>query len=71
MCDLAHFSAHWFQEAMCALLVLFLTDTNRVQHNRLQKIIKSLCTHAPTCDFIIRAMLTMLDKVCVLHAQLV
>jgi coenzyme F420-reducing hydrogenase delta subunit len=56
---------------MCALLVLFLTDTNRVQHNRLQKIIKSLCTHAPTCDFIIRAMLTMLDKVCVLHAQLV
>lgn len=50
------------KEAITSLLVLFFVDDSRLNVGRLHRILKSLCYHQATRDWIIRALLSILEK---------
>lgn len=50
------------KEAVCCLLVLFFIDDQRLMLGRVHRILRSLCYHAPTRDWVIRALLSILEK---------
>ena len=49
------------KESLTGLLMLFFVDSTKLNTGSLQKIIKSLCYHPPTCDFIIWALLAIFE----------
>ncbi|MCP9265605.1 E3 ubiquitin-protein ligase huwe1 [Dirofilaria immitis] len=51
------------RDAIVTLLLLFFIDPVRLNTQRLQKLIKSLCAQNVTCDFIIWCLIALLDKV--------
>uniref|UniRef100_A0A915HRR8 Uncharacterized protein n=1 Tax=Romanomermis culicivorax TaxID=13658 RepID=A0A915HRR8_ROMCU len=50
------------KEAVTCLLVLFFVDDSRLNVGRLHKILRSLCYHTPTRDWIVRSLLNILEK---------
>lgn len=50
------------REALSCLLTLFFLDDQKLNTIRLQRIVKCLCAHGPTRDWIIRAFLSILEK---------
>ncbi|OZC09116.1 hypothetical protein X798_03863 [Onchocerca flexuosa] len=51
------------RDAIVTLLLLFFIDPVRLNTQRLQKLIKSLCVQSVTCDFVIWCLIALLDKV--------
>lgn len=51
------------RDAIVTLLLLFFIDPVRLNTQRLQKLIKSLCAQNVTCDFVIWCLIALLDKV--------
>ncbi|KAL3982881.1 HECT-domain (ubiquitin-transferase) family protein [Acanthocheilonema viteae] len=51
------------RDAIVTLLLLFFIDPARLNTQRLQKLIKSLCAQNVTCDFVIWCLIALLDKV--------
>ena len=49
-------------EALTCLLVLLFVDDARLNTSRLHRVLRNLCYHAPTRAWIIRALLSMLQK---------
>jgi E3 ubiquitin-protein ligase HUWE1 len=49
-------------ESICCLLVLLFIDDNRMNFARLQKVLKNLCHHTPTRQWIVRALLSIIHK---------
>lgn len=50
------------REALTSLLVMFFVDDSKLNTKRLQGIIKNLCYHPPTRDWVIRAFLSILER---------
>ncbi|VDN03027.1 unnamed protein product [Thelazia callipaeda] len=51
------------RDTIVTLLLLFFIDPARLNSQRLQKLIKNICAHNITCDFVIWCLIAMLDKV--------
>ncbi|CAH0561864.1 unnamed protein product [Brassicogethes aeneus] len=49
-------------EGLCCLLVLLFTDDPHLNKLRLHRVIRNLCYHAPTREWIINALLSIIDK---------
>lgn len=49
-------------EGLCCLLVLLFTDDPHLNKLRLHRVIRNLCYHGPTRDWIINALLSIIDK---------
>ena len=49
-------------ESVCCLLVLLFIDDPRLNISRLQKLLRNLCNHAQTRHWIIRALLSIINK---------
>lgn len=49
-------------DSICCLLVLLFIDDQRLNFNRLQKLLKNLCTHPQTRQWIIKALLSIINK---------
>lgn len=49
-------------EALTCLLVLLFVDEPKLNTSRLHRVLRNLCYHAPTRAWIIRALLSMLQK---------
>jgi E3 ubiquitin-protein ligase HUWE1 len=49
-------------EALTCLLVLLFVDDARLNTNRLHRVLRNLCYHGPTRAWIVRALLSMLQK---------
>lgn len=49
-------------ESICCLLVLLFIDDTRLNLTRLQKVLKNLCHHAQTRQWIIKALLSIINK---------
>lgn len=50
------------KETLASLLLLFFYDDQRLNVGRLHRIIKSLCCHPPTRDWIIRSLFSILEQ---------
>ncbi|VDN18653.1 unnamed protein product [Gongylonema pulchrum] len=51
------------RDAIVTLLLLFFTDPVQMNTQRLQRLIKGLCAHAVTCDFVIWCLLALLNEI--------
>ncbi|CAJ0931067.1 unnamed protein product, partial [Mesorhabditis belari] len=51
------------RDALAVLISLYFIDNPRFSVNRLLKVIRSVCSHPASCDFLIWAMLSLLEKV--------
>uniref|UniRef100_A0A915PL16 HECT-type E3 ubiquitin transferase n=1 Tax=Setaria digitata TaxID=48799 RepID=A0A915PL16_9BILA len=51
------------RDGIVTLLLLFFIDPVRLNTQRLQKLIKSICAQNVTCDFVIWCLIALLDKV--------
>lgn len=49
-------------EGLCCLLVLLFTDDPHLNKLRLHRVIRNLCYHAPTREWIVNALLSIIDK---------
>lgn len=49
-------------EALSCLLVLLFADSPHLNKLRLHRVIRNLCYHGPTRDWIVRALLSIIDK---------
>lgn len=49
-------------EGLCCLLVLLFTDDPHLNKLRLHRVIRNLCYHAPTREWVINALLSIIDK---------
>ena len=49
-------------ESICCLLILLFVDDTRLSFTRLQKVLKNLCHHAQTRQWIIKALLSIINK---------
>ena len=49
-------------ESICCLLVLLFIDDPRLNFTRLQKVLKNLCHHTQTRQWIIKALLSIINK---------
>ncbi|CAF4593474.1 unnamed protein product, partial [Rotaria socialis] len=49
-------------ESICCLLVLLFIDDTRLNFARLQKVLKNLCHHTQTRQWIIKALLSIINK---------
>jgi E3 ubiquitin-protein ligase HUWE1 len=49
-------------ESICCLLVLLFIDDTRLNFGRLQKVLKNLCHHTQTRQWIIKALLSIINK---------
>ena len=49
-------------DSICCLLVLLFIDDARLNFTRLQKVLKNLCDHAQTRQWIIKALLSIINK---------
>lgn len=49
-------------EGLCCLLVLLFTDDPHLNKLRLHRVIRNLCYHAPTREWIINALLSIIEK---------
>ncbi|CAG0892782.1 unnamed protein product, partial [Cyprideis torosa] len=49
-------------EALTSLLILLFVDDQKLNTHRLHRIIKHLCMHGPTRDWVIKALLSILDR---------
>jgi E3 ubiquitin-protein ligase HUWE1 len=49
-------------ESICCLLVLLFIDDTRLNFTRLQKVLKNLCHHTQTRQWIIKALLSIINK---------
>lgn len=49
-------------ESICCLLVLLFIDDTRLNFPRLQKVLKNLCHHTQTRQWIIKALLSIINK---------
>ena len=49
-------------ESICCLLVLLFIDDTRLNFPRLQKVLKNLCHHTQTRHWIIKALLSIINK---------
>ncbi|KAL0267717.1 UNVERIFIED_CONTAM: hypothetical protein PYX00_009908 [Menopon gallinae] len=50
------------QEAVSTLLVLLFVQDFRLNINRLHRVITNLCCHPPTRDFVIRTLISIMEK---------
>lgn len=51
-------------ESMACLLVLLFLDDQRVNTMKLHRVVRNLCLHGPSRQWIIKALLSILEKVC-------
>jgi len=51
-------------ESMACLLVLLFLDDQRVNTMKLHRVVRNLCFHGPSRQWIIKALLSILEKVC-------
>lgn len=49
-------------EALSCLLVLLFADSQHLNKLRLHRVIRNLCYHGPTREWVIRALLSIIDK---------
>ncbi|CAF4617801.1 unnamed protein product [Rotaria sp. Silwood1] len=49
-------------ESICCLLILLFIDDTRLNFARLQKVLKNLCHHTQTRQWIIKALLSIINK---------
>ncbi|CAF1080113.1 unnamed protein product [Didymodactylos carnosus] len=49
-------------ESICCLLILLFIDDQHLNFPRLQKVLKNLCHHPPTRAWIIKALLSIMNK---------
>lgn len=49
-------------EGIACLLILLFTDDPHLNKLRLHRVIRNLCYHAPTREWIINALLAIIDK---------
>ena len=49
-------------EALTCLLVLLFVDEPKLNTSRLHRVLRNLCYHAPTRIWVIRALLSILQK---------
>ncbi|CAF4360592.1 unnamed protein product, partial [Adineta steineri] len=49
-------------ESICCLLVLLFIDDTRLNFARLQKVLKNLCHHTQTRQWIVKALLSIINK---------
>lgn len=49
-------------EALSCLLVLLFVDDPKLNTSRLHRVIRNLCHHVPTRDWVVRALLSIIDR---------
>lgn len=49
-------------ESLASLLILMFLDEQKFNSNRLQRVIRNLCYHVPTRDWIINALLSIIER---------
>jgi len=49
-------------ESICCLLVLLFVDDSRLNTARLHRVFRNLCYHPPTREWVIRAILSIMEK---------
>ena len=49
-------------EGLSCLLILLFIDDSKLNTNRLHRILRNLCYHAPTRDWVVRCLLSILEK---------
>lgn len=50
------------RDSIVTLVMMYLIDNSKLSVARLQKVIRSVCSHAGSCDFVIWCLLSMLNK---------
>ena len=56
-----HNHYHQFQGLSCLLILLFIDDA-KINTTRLHRILRNLCYHSPTRDWVVNSLLSILDK---------
>ena len=51
----------YFIGLSCLLIVLFIDDP-KIHTTRLHRILRNLCYHAPTRDWVVKSLLSILEK---------
>ena len=49
-------------EGLSCLLILLFIDDSKLNTNRLHRILRNLCYHAPTRDWVVKCLLSILEK---------
>ena len=49
-------------EGLSCLLILLFIDDSKINTTRLHRILRNLCYHGPTRDWVVRSLLSILDK---------
>ena len=49
-------------EGLSCLLILLFIDDSKINTTRLHRILKNLCYHAPTREWVVRSLLSILDR---------
>ena len=49
-------------EALSCLLVLLFIDESKLDTTRLHRVLRNLCCHGPTRDWVVKSLLSILER---------